>query len=1094
MTGSAGCIAAYLLDEKIADYYVGGTGKGSRATDAHFATVWGRGGEALGHDLGLGLTYSQFAGLLEGRWNGEQLTQPGHRKVRDDHGNVVIDPTTGKAVTEEARTKAIDVTFAAPKSVSELLVSLRHDPERQRQVIDAYVASVHVAFQVAIEDSAKLVRVPVKTPTEVGQRLVKVGPAERLGQASRTQGSATERRTASLVAVATPQFTARPTAASEARGVADPHLHVHVTILGPASVTDPVTGVTSYYTVDEYGLKNRANVEYRNAVAEGEFLRRLEDLDIAVKTSDWDRARHGRITWEIAGSDPAVRKHWSTNGEIAKRLERDHEVVAGKPLTFAQKNAFMRTQRRHKDQATKEQDSNPVFERWADDLAAAGLALDQELGKGRSGRGRTVEERTVELWERLYSPNGLTIADAVFAGDTITPAVARCAVGLGLTLDQQQAVEIELRQDLVVTRDATTEEARYYTTPAVLAMEDRIAATLAAKAAKVLPAPSPEVVAAAIGSQGVRLDDEQRTAVQRACSGRGLLHVEGLAGSGKTTMARAIRDAFQAPGDAQADRIVVVSTAATTAKRTAAALELKDYGSVESVAYRVERRMLRLSAKSVVLVDEAAMVDTARMNTLLKAAGPARLILVGDDAQQSAIGAAGWYASSVAAHGSVTLTRVWRHRDPLDADAYRLLRDGQSGRAIQSLASRGRVHVAETPDQTMAKAMDTYRAKRDAGWAAGDVRIVIDSSNAQVDVANRFVQYQRLQRGEIIGAGVEVTSGDQGRTWRIYEGDQVVFLARHDERRGAITNGTNATVIKLDTTTRVATLALDEGRTTTVVLDEHRGTQPVGLAYAQHVAKYQGGECAIVLGLPGHKAVSNANSGYSMVTRSTHETHLFIDAETHGPDPMGGLAQAWRQAHSKVAGRTMVNAKVEGRGQGAQRNDVDLSAGDDQHRLEVTSPLINSGRRRGFFTTRVGIGVRDQVNRLRQSRLERAAGRQPASPEQAPRTAADQSGDRSQRTAVTARSRGSALDRWRNRRLDEGRDHHQVTADRSEVAARDASLNGGDLVQAPSRSSVGDYWSRSSNAAAEQVASVQRQSREQVGRHSTDDRELELHL
>ncbi len=345
MTGSAGSIAAYLLDEKIVDYYVGGGGRGSKATDAHFATVWGRGGEALGHDLGLGLTYSQFAGLLEGRWNGEQLTQPGYRKVRDDDGAVVIDPITGKAKTEEARTKAVDVTFAAPKSVSELLVSLRNAPERQRQVIDAYVASVHVAFQVAIEDSAKLVRVPVKTPTEVGRRLVKVGPAERLGQASRTQGSATERRTASLVAVATPQFTARPTAASEARGVADPHLHVHVTILGPASVTDPGTGVTSFYTVDEYGLKNRANVEYRNAVAEGEFLRRLEDLGISVETSDWDRARNARITWEIAGSDPAVRKHWSTNSEIAKRLEREHEVAAGKPLTFAQKNAFMRTQR-----------------------------------------------------------------------------------------------------------------------------------------------------------------------------------------------------------------------------------------------------------------------------------------------------------------------------------------------------------------------------------------------------------------------------------------------------------------------------------------------------------------------------------------------------------------------------------------------------------------------------------------------------------------------------------------------------------------------------------------------------------------------------
>jgi hypothetical protein len=47
MTGSAGSIAAYLLDEKIADYYVGGTGKGSDVERPVKVTpVWGCGGGA----------------------------------------------------------------------------------------------------------------------------------------------------------------------------------------------------------------------------------------------------------------------------------------------------------------------------------------------------------------------------------------------------------------------------------------------------------------------------------------------------------------------------------------------------------------------------------------------------------------------------------------------------------------------------------------------------------------------------------------------------------------------------------------------------------------------------------------------------------------------------------------------------------------------------------------------------------------------------------------------------------------------------------------------------------------------------------------
>jgi hypothetical protein len=101
-------------------------------------------------------------------------------------------------------------------------------------------------------------------------------------------------------------------------------LHVHAPIFTLCRADNG-----RYYTADEYGMKNRANVELRDSVFMGELARQLEALGIEISYTGFDQARQGRITWEIKGSNPELRKFWSSRGrqawEMRKAFEAEHD-------------------------------------------------------------------------------------------------------------------------------------------------------------------------------------------------------------------------------------------------------------------------------------------------------------------------------------------------------------------------------------------------------------------------------------------------------------------------------------------------------------------------------------------------------------------------------------------------------------------------------------------------------------------------------------------------------------------------------------------------------------------------------------------------
>lgn len=861
-------VFAYLTgeDPDAREYYMArGSGHGE---------VWGAGARRLGLEQ---ITRDQFDQLAQGR---------------------SLDGTTQLIQTQGGKHSAgIDVTFAPPKSVSEALITAT--PEEREAITTAFVESVKVGFA-RMEQEARVARVPVRTP-----ELAAVG-----GRATKTQGSATERVSAELIGFVATHHTARPTPETVERGSPpDPHLHVHVFVFNQAWVPDanyPAGG--KWRAVDDWGIKRQA--EERDAEVMGEFARRLENLGYRL---DYHETKKGQIRWELAGSDPNVRQFFSTNSRRAEGLARELERKLERPATDAELRDALRMSRLPKDRL---QEWEPRWGDWADAAARAGVKLQRyepELGRVPP----SAEVRLQELRDRLASPSGLCRDDATFTAASVRPTVARCAVGLGFTPDELADFSQRfVAEELVHVRSGhTSGQVAQFTTPENLERERFVLAVAQEKADTTLVAPTPGAIGRAIEASPVELDHEQVEAVKHVCDSRGWTNVEGLAGTGKTTLLKVAVAAYQDREDTgypAADQIVVVSTAAATAERTAEKLGVRKRYSLDGFSYAVDKGVLRPTERTVVFVDEAAMVDTAREAAFLKAAGPARIVNVGDARQLQPIGAGGWYPEQARRIGQVQLTRVHRQKDPADIEALRQIRFGQAKEALANFTERGRFHVTEDRSQRLGQVLAHYRGFRDKGYGPGEVRVVIEATNHEVDTTNRLIQYDRQARGELRGKGFEVRANDEGRSWTIYEGDQVMLLEtyRHDTYQRPLRNGKTGTVLALQ---RVgdggrAVVRLDEGGLQVINLTAERDTQHLGLAYAVHANKFQGHEAKIVQVVPGSREMTSLESAYSTTSRAVNEIHVYADRQTHGPSPADSLALAWQAPDPKRMAMSQMEA------------------------------------------------------------------------------------------------------------------------------------------------------------------------------------------
>jgi ATP-dependent exoDNAse (exonuclease V) alpha subunit len=212
--------------------------------------------------------------------------------------------------------------------------------------------------------------------------------------------------------------------------------------------------------------------------------------------------------------------------------------------------------------------------------------------------------------------------------------------------------------------------------------------------------------------------------------------------------------------------------------------------TIHSELFALNNGRTAWSRRTVVMVDEAAMVDTKLMAMLAAhayAAG-AKLILVGDDRQLSSIDRGGMFSALKDRYGAASLTEVRRQLKNDERRATEMMAEGNFHDALAGYAARGHIHWAGSPEGARAALVRRWEA--DSAADPGKTRFVFAYTNVDVDELNRDLRRVRQTRGEL---GTSMSFETKHGKHDFAEGDRVQFTGT--DKTLNIYNG-NAGVIR----------------------------------------------------------------------------------------------------------------------------------------------------------------------------------------------------------------------------------------------------------------------------------------------------------
>lgn len=759
------------------------------------------------------------------------------------------DPATGtRLAAKNRRIAGYDLCFRAPKSVS-LLFGLG-DPERSRLVRDCHDEAVEAGLAF-MERSA--------------------------GWTRRGKDGVRPERNGKFISAAFRHRTSRE---------GDPHLHTHVVT---ANMVHNSTG--GWTTLD-------GRVLYRQSKAGGCIyeaeLRRLLTLRLGI---EWGPVSDGIA--DVAAMPPEVLRHFSKRrAQIQGQLD---ELGYSSPK--AAEIAALDT-RKAKDLGT-----SPVGlrDRWVDEAQSIGYQPDHFPDLFDRGAPTILTAADIEAVHRkLESSHGLTVEASTFS---------RCSVIIEWTNHLPQGLppaEVEALADEFLSRaevlsvsgpsdtgDVATAgiaKAGIYSTRELVALEQRMMGDAVSRIHDTVGLVDEDHLATALAARPTISTEQARLVATLTTSGAGVDIVNAPAGTGKTFCLDAARDAWEAAGH------TVIGCA--LAARAAAQLE-SSAGIPSSTIARLlidldtHREHGGLPERSVVVVDEAAMVDSRTMIRLLDHAHAARakVVLVGDHKQLEEIGPGGAFRGFTERLDTLHLTENHRQREAWEKAALKELRDGDLDVALAAYQDHGRVVTAATASDVRQQIVADWWA----ATVAGEHAQMIAARWVDVDQLNAIARARMTIDGRLTGP--ELTTADGERTFQT--GDRILAL-RNDRRRG-LTNGSVGTVTAVDPDARTLTVQLDTGPRCEIpskCLDAGH----LAHGYATTAHKAQGLTCDRAL-LLGNDALYR-ELGYVGLSRGRLGNHLYVvgrdrdETPEHTsphlqPDALEVVTDALRRSHAQ---------------------------------------------------------------------------------------------------------------------------------------------------------------------------------------------------
>jgi conjugative relaxase-like TrwC/TraI family protein len=345
----------------------------------------------------------------------------------------------------------------------------------------------------------------------------------------------------------------------------------------------------------------------------------------------------------------------------------------------------------------------------------------------------------------------------------------------------ESAADAFLASESVVTVAETTKGIRY-TTKRIWELEQQ-ALEAAERMASQARGEAGELIAARVMAARQTLKPDQREMVRRLLAGReGIVVVIGEAGTGKSFATVAAAEGWAQAG------LELRAAAPTWRVANVLSADGLEAQTVAGLLGDLDRGELGLSSRSVLLVDEAAMVGSEHLARVIGHAeeAGAKLVLVGDPEQLGPIEAGGLFPAIAERTEPIHLHEVIRHNHELDRDAAKLIREGEGREALSLYRSEERVTVAgNAEERRVAMVEDWWRS-----YSQGEDALMVAKRNVEVERLNATAR--ELVRSEGRLGDVEIEIGGTA----FAAGDQVI--TRVNDRRAGIYNRERWEVAQVD--------------------------------------------------------------------------------------------------------------------------------------------------------------------------------------------------------------------------------------------------------------------------------------------------------
>lgn len=644
-------------------------------------------------------------------------------------------------------------------------------------------------------------------------------------------------------------------------GVPDPQLHFHSVMCNVVVREDGTTGALDGRPLFKKSMKMALGALFRT-----ELSRELGKLGL---TSHRPKNRFGKeASWfELEAVPKELIKAFS------KRRLEIKEWLKKRGLSGAKASELAATKTR---KGKRPQKRSSLFEAWKEVGLEHGFEGPQfgpslAIQSNEETQGKVSEKALASLTEHL----------STFSETELLRHLAESAQCSGLSIKDVRAKlsqMISKSPELVRLRNDSSGEKRF-TTREMLALEAKMFESVRSMSDSRNHILRGETVAQAISSHS-SIRGEQAEAVRHITLGRGSIScVNGMAGTGKTYLLKVARVAFEGDGYK-----VLGTTLAATASKV-----LKEGSGIESTHIHslfgmLERGEIELNKKTVLVLDEAGMVGTRLINEVIERVqkANAKLVLVGDQKQLTAISAGSPFRAIAERIGSVDLQEITRQRDVWARKAVKEFSRGEAESALKRFADRGQLVISDRRVDSLYQLVSDWHksfcSRKDAA--------IFASTRLDVSNINRLCQFVRRESGESESGSIELSHE------KFFIGDRVMFRKNH--RGYMLRNGSTGTVRDVDSQKGEMMVSLDDGYSVRISTKEY---DEIELGYAMTTHKGQGrsvDESFILAGGP----MTDREMSYVQGSRHREKATIYADIESGGAD-IEALAQLMNRSRQK---------------------------------------------------------------------------------------------------------------------------------------------------------------------------------------------------